>query len=97
MGWVRSVTREEIEKKLIEIGAEQLGLALIEIRPDNRLIHDLGCDSLDVVELMINLEEEFFDGSRHSPPTDEEWETLGSDPTVAACIDMIAKKLGAVG
>lgn len=43
-------------KKII---AEQLGLEESEISLDSSLVDDLGADSLDVVELIMALEEEF--------------------------------------
>ena len=48
-----------INKKIIQIVAEQLGLNEDEISPDSALIDDLGADSLDIVELIMALEEEF--------------------------------------
>ncbi|MBI2336918.1 MAG: acyl carrier protein [Deltaproteobacteria bacterium] len=47
------------EKKIIQIVAEQLGLSEDEVQKDAALIDDLGADSLDVVELVMALEEEF--------------------------------------
>ncbi len=47
------------EKKIIQIVAEQLGLSEDEVQRDAALIDDLGADSLDVVELVMALEEEF--------------------------------------
>ena len=43
-------------KKLI---ASQLNIAVEDIKDDSRLIEDLGADSLDVVEMLMSLEEEF--------------------------------------
>ena len=39
--------------------AEQLGLGLEQVTDDAKFIDDLGADSLDVVELVMALEEEF--------------------------------------
>ena len=47
------------EKKIIQIVAEQLGLSEDEVQRDAALIDDLGADSLDTVELVMALEEEF--------------------------------------
>lgn len=49
----------DIEKKVIEIASEQLGVKLEEVKPASRFIDDLGVDSLDRVELMMALEEAF--------------------------------------
>lgn len=43
-------------KKLI---ASQLGIAEDKITEDSRLIEDLGADSLDTVEMLMTLEDEF--------------------------------------
>ena len=47
------------EKKIKEMMAEQLGVAESQITNDAKFIDDLGADSLDVVELVMQLEEEF--------------------------------------
>ena len=39
--------------------AEQLGVSKEQITPDTSFVNDLGADSLDVVELVMELEEEF--------------------------------------
>ncbi len=46
-------------EKVISIIAEQLGLDADEITTDSSFIDDLGADSLDIVELIMALEEEF--------------------------------------
>lgn len=48
-----------LEERVCEIIAEQLGISEDEIQPDSSFTNDLGADSLDVVELMMALEEEF--------------------------------------
>lgn len=45
--------------KLKKIIAEQLGIEESEITPESHFIDDLGADSLDTVELVMALEEEF--------------------------------------
>ena len=47
------------EKKIIQIIAEQLGINEDEVIPDAALIDDMGADSLDIVELVMAMEEEF--------------------------------------
>jgi acyl carrier protein len=42
-----------------EIIVEQLGVSPEQVKPENRFIDDLGADSLDTVELIMALEEEF--------------------------------------
>ena len=39
--------------------AEQLGVGEEEIKPESSFIEDLGADSLDIVELVMAMEEEF--------------------------------------
>jgi acyl carrier protein len=50
---------ETIEARVKEIICEQLGLSEEEVRPDASFIEDLGADSLDIVELVMALEEEY--------------------------------------
>jgi len=45
--------------KVKEIIAEQLGVKKEEVKEDAKFIDDLGADSLDTVELVMALEEEF--------------------------------------
>jgi len=47
------------EEKIKSIIAEQLGVKREEIKPESSFIDDLGADSLDTVELVMALEEEF--------------------------------------
>lgn len=49
----------EIKAKVASIVAEQLGLDISDVHDDSRFIDDLGADSLDVVELIMSLEDEF--------------------------------------
>ena len=48
-----------IEEKVRSIVAEQLGVKSEEIKPESSFVDDLGADSLDTVELVMALEEEF--------------------------------------
>jgi len=50
---------EEISKRIREIIVEQLGVSLEEVTPEASFIEDLGADSLDIVELIMALEEEY--------------------------------------
>ena len=47
------------EERLKKIIAEQLSVSEEEITPDASFIEDLNADSLDLVELIMSLEEEF--------------------------------------
>ncbi len=48
-----------IEAKVKSIIADQLGVGEEEIKPESSFIEDLGADSLDIVELVMAMEEEF--------------------------------------
>ncbi len=50
---------EQVKRRLKEIIAEQLGISEDEIVPEASFVDDLGADSLDLVELIMALEEEF--------------------------------------
>jgi len=60
IGGVNTVaTKEEIFDKVKEIIVDQLGVEEEEVTPEASFIDDLGADSLDIVELIMALEEEF--------------------------------------
>jgi acyl carrier protein len=71
----------EIEQKVIDIVAEQMGVDKAEITRDTSFINDLNADSLDTVELVMEFEDEF----EMSIP-DEEAEKI---QTVGQAIDYI--------
>lgn len=48
-----------VEDKVIKIVAEKLDVDLDEVVPKAALVDDLGADSLDLVELVMTMEEEF--------------------------------------
>jgi len=62
-----------VETKVREIIVEQLGVNPEQVTPEASFVDDLGADSLDTVELVMALEEEF---GLEIP--DEEAEKLGS-------------------
>lgn len=49
----------EIEQRVCDIASEQLGVERNQISPTSRVIEDLNCDSLDFVELIMTMEDEF--------------------------------------
>jgi acyl carrier protein len=53
------MNQEEIFAKVQKIVAEQLGVEASEVKPAASFANDLGADSLDTVELVMALEEEF--------------------------------------
>ena len=48
-----------IEERVKKITVEQLGVSEAEVKIDSSFVDDLGADSLDTVELVMALEEEF--------------------------------------
>lgn len=50
---------KSVERRVIEIIVEQLGVSAEEVILEASFIDDLGADSLDLVELIMALEEEF--------------------------------------
>jgi acyl carrier protein len=48
-----------VEKRVKEIIVEQLGVNENEVTPEAKFVDDLGADSLDLVELVMALEEEY--------------------------------------
>jgi acyl carrier protein len=51
--------RMAVQEKITEIIVEQLGVKAEEVTPEASFVDDLGADSLDTVELVMALEEEF--------------------------------------
>ena len=72
-----------VDERVKGIVAEQLGIGVDEIDNESSFIDDLGADSLDTVELVMALEEEF-----DIEISDEEAENIS---TVQTAIDYINK------
>ena len=53
------MAEKSVEQKVKDIIVEQLGVNPDQVTPDAKFIEDLGADSLDTVELVMALEEEF--------------------------------------
>jgi len=49
----------DLENRIKEIIADQLGVEIEKLKEDANFVQDLGADSLDVVELVMAFEEEF--------------------------------------
>ena len=75
-----------VEEKVKHIIVEQLGVDAEEVKPDASFVDDLGADSLDVVELVMALEEEF--GLEIS---DEDAEKLSTVKEAISYVDSHAK------
>jgi acyl carrier protein len=74
---------ENIEQRVKKIVAEQLGVNEADVKIESSFVDDLGADSLDTVELVMALEEEF-----ETEIPDEEAEKI---TTVKEAIDFINK------
>ena len=53
------MSEKSIEQRVKDIIVEQLGVKPDQVTPEAKFIEDLGADSLDTVELVMALEEEF--------------------------------------
>ena len=78
-------TVAEIEEKVIQIVSEQMSVDKGEVSRDTSFVNDLNADSLDTVELVMELEDEF-----DMTIPDEEAEKL---KTVGEAIDYIQSHL----
>ncbi|MEE8370197.1 MAG: acyl carrier protein [Dehalococcoidia bacterium] len=58
--------------------ADQLGVEEKEITPETSFVDDLNADSLDLVELIMSLEEEFSKGGKSMEVSDEDAEKLAT-------------------
>ena len=79
-----------IFERLKTILVEQLGVEEEEVVPSANFVDDLGADSLDLVELIMTVEEEFSSPSRKIEIPDEDAEKM---TTVQGAIDYL-KDLG---
>lgn len=50
---------ENVQERVKNIIVEQLGVEAEQVKPEAQFVNDLGADSLDTVELIMALEEEF--------------------------------------
>lgn len=80
-------TREEILAKVVQIVSDQMGVDKAEITAETSFVDDLNADSLDTVELVMELEDEFD----MSIP-DEEAEKI---KTVGDAVTYVEKQLAA--
>jgi len=75
----------EVLDRIVKVVSEELAISEDEITEDASFIDDLGADSLDVVELIMALEEEF-----DIEIPDEDAEEIG---TVSDAVDYIEENL----
>ncbi len=69
------MAEKTIEQRIKDIVVEQLGVNADQVTPEAKFIEDLGADSLDTVELVMALEEEF--GSEIPDDEAEKLATVG--------------------
>lgn len=50
---------EELLKKVTDVVVDKLGVKAEDVKPESSFVNDLGADSLDRVELVMALEDEF--------------------------------------
>ena len=74
-----------IDERVKSVVVKQLGVKEEDVKNDSKFIDDLGADSLDIVELVMGLEEEF-----DTEIPDEEAEKI---TTVQQAIDYVNKNL----
>ncbi|MFP4445009.1 MAG: acyl carrier protein [Desulfosudaceae bacterium] len=74
-----------IEDKVKRMLAERLDIDVADIKPESRFVNDLGADSLDIVELLMKLEDEF-----DLEISDEEAEEI---TTVKDAVDYITERM----
>ena len=65
-----------IDERLKKIVVDQLGVEVDEVVPSANFVDDLGADSLDLVELIMSLEEEFSNPSHKVEIPDEDAEKI---------------------
>ncbi len=73
-------------EKIQAMLAEALNISIDKVTPDAKIVDDLGADSLDVVELLSQLEEEYG-----IIIPDDEAENLSTVADVAEAIEKLAK------
>lgn len=79
-----------VYERLTKIIIDQLGVEEEQVKPGTSFIDDLNADSLDLVELIMAMEEEFSDDSNQVRIPDEDAEKI---KTVQDAIDYI-KEIG---
>ena len=57
---MKKFNRQEIEKKVNDVLVDKLGIGYSDVKPDAQLEQDLGADSLDAVDILMELEKEFY-------------------------------------
>jgi acyl carrier protein len=83
-GLFMSMSREEIREKVIDITCDQLQVSRDQVKDESAFVEDLGADSLDIAELVMEFEDEFD----LEIPEDEQ-----GIRTIKAAVDFISDKV----
>ena len=81
-----ALSKEEVQDKVVNIVCGQLGTSQDKVKPETSFINDLGADSLDTVELVMEFEDEF-----DTTIPDDQAEKIN---TVGQAIDYIKEHMG---
>jgi acyl carrier protein len=76
-------------ERVKRIVVEQLGVEESEVKPDASFVDDLNADSLDLVELVMSLEEEFSNEAKRLEIPDEDAEKI---KTVQDAVDYLKEQ-----
>lgn len=76
-------------ERVRKIVVEQLGVEEAEVKPEASFVDDLNADSLDLVELVMTLEEEFSNESKRLEIPDEDAEKI---KTVQDAVDYLKEQ-----
>ncbi|GEM_PF-641151 len=79
-----SMSRDEIKEKVIDITCDQLQVSREQVKDESAFVEDLGADSLDIAELVMEFEDEFD----LEIPEDEQ-----GIRTINAAVDFISGKI----
>jgi acyl carrier protein len=80
---IMSMSREEIRQKVIDITCDQLQVSKDQVKDESNFVEDLGADSLDIAELVMEFEDEF---DLEIPDNDQRI------LTIKAAVDFIVEK-----
>jgi len=78
-------------ERVRKIIAEQLGVEEDDVKSNTSFVEDLNADSLDLVELIMSLEEEFGQGGQAFEISDEDAEKI---VTVQDAVNYITEQIG---
>lgn len=78
------LTPMDIRSKVYKVISEHLGISQDRIKDDSDLVNDLGADSLDIIEIVMGIEEEF-----DIEVTEDE---ANASSTISSVIDLVTVK-----